>query len=31
MFEVPSEAMWEAAIRRLGVDPHTLAMGPGVH
>ena len=31
MFEVPSEAMWEVAIRRLGVDPHALAMGPGVH
>ncbi len=31
MFAVPSEEMWEVAIRRLGVDPHALAMGPGVH
>jgi putative transcriptional regulator len=31
MFETPSEAMWEVAIRRLGIEPHSLAMGPGVH
>ena len=31
MFETPSEAMWEVAIRRLGIEPHALAMGPGVH
>jgi putative transcriptional regulator len=31
MFETPSEALWEVAIRRLGIEPHALAMGPGVH
>ena len=31
MFETPSEEMWEVAIRRLGVDPNALALGPGVH
>ncbi len=31
LFETPSEAMWEVAIRRLGIDPRALAMGPGVH
>ena len=31
MFETPSDAMWEVAIRGLGVEPHALAMGPGVH
>lgn len=31
LFDTPSDTMWEAAIRRLGIDPHALAMGPGVH
>ena len=31
MFETPSTSMWEVAIRRLGIEPHALAPGPGVH
>ena len=31
MFETPSASMWEVAIRRLGIEPHALAPGPGVH
>ncbi|MGD9764893.1 MAG: YqgE/AlgH family protein [Candidatus Binatia bacterium] len=31
MFGTTSETMWEVAIRRLGIEPHALAMGPGVH
>jgi putative transcriptional regulator len=31
LFTTPSDAMWEAAIRKLGIDPRALAMGPGVH
>ena len=31
VFDTPSENMWELAIRRLGIDPRSLAMGPGVH
>jgi putative transcriptional regulator len=31
MFDTPSDEMWEVAIRRLGVEPHALALGPGVH
>jgi putative transcriptional regulator len=31
LFETPVEEMWEVAIRRLGIDPHALALGPGVH
>lgn len=31
VFGVPPEAMWEAAIRRLGADPSGLQMTPGVH
>jgi putative transcriptional regulator len=31
IFEIPSAASWEAAIRRLGADPHLLHMGQGVH
>jgi putative transcriptional regulator len=31
LFRTPSEQMWEVAIRRLGIDPNALAMGPGVH
>jgi len=31
LFETPSDQMWEYAIRRLGIDPSALAMGPGVH
>ena len=31
LFDIPSDDMWEVAIRRLGIEPHTLALGPGVH
>jgi putative transcriptional regulator len=31
MFDTPGDDMWEVAIRRLGIEPHALAMGPGVH
>jgi len=31
IFDVPAEAMWEAAIRRLGADPNLLQMGHGIH
>jgi putative transcriptional regulator len=31
IFEIPSAASWEMAIRRLGADPHLLQMGQGVH
>jgi putative transcriptional regulator len=31
MFDTPCDEMWEVAIRRLGVEPHALALGPGVH
>jgi putative transcriptional regulator len=31
IFDVDAEAMWEAAIRRMGVDPNALQMSPGVH
>ncbi|MBI4515309.1 MAG: YqgE/AlgH family protein [Deltaproteobacteria bacterium] len=31
VFDTAAEAMWEAAIRRLGVDPIALQMSPGVH
>lgn len=31
LFDTPSDDMWESAIRRLGIDPRSLAMGPGVH
>lgn len=31
IFEIPSAASWEMAIRRLGADPHLLQMGHGVH
>jgi putative transcriptional regulator len=31
IFEIPSSAAWEMAIRRLGADPHLLQMGHGVH
>lgn len=31
IFEIPSAASWEMAIRRLGADPHLLHMGSGVH
>lgn len=30
VFETAAEDMWEAAIRSLGVDPMSLALGPGV-
>jgi putative transcriptional regulator len=31
VFETEATAMWEAAIRRLGADPGTLQMSPGIH
>lgn len=31
VFQTPAEQMWDEAIRRLGVDPLLLHMGPGVH
>jgi putative transcriptional regulator len=31
IFEIPSAAAWEMAIRRLGADPHLLQMGHGIH
>ncbi len=31
LFEAPAGDIWELAIRQLGIDPHALAMGPGVH
>lgn len=31
VFDVPSDAMWETAIRRLGADPSHLTSGHGVH
>lgn len=31
VFDTEASAMWEAAIRRLGADPGTLQMSPGVH
>ena len=31
IFRTPAEQMWNEAIKRLGVDPLLLHMGPGVH
>ena len=31
IFDTPSDRMWEAAIRGLGIDPYSLQMGGGVH
>jgi putative transcriptional regulator len=31
IFDTPSDAMWETAIRRLGADPSALQMSRGVH
>ena len=31
VFDTEAAQMWEAAIRRLGADPATLQMSPGVH
>jgi len=31
IFEIPSSAAWDMAIRRLGADPHMLQQGHGVH
>jgi putative transcriptional regulator len=31
LFDTPSDELWESTIRRLGIDPRSLAMGPGVH
>ena len=30
-FEIPPQASWDMAIRRLGADPHLLQQGSGVH
>ena len=30
VFETPPEAMWERAIRSLGIDPMALQLGPGI-
>ena len=31
IFDVAPDAMWETAIRRLGADPSSLQLSPGVH
>jgi putative transcriptional regulator len=31
IFSTPAQAMWEAAIRRLGADPSALQMSRGIH
>jgi len=31
LFETPAETMWEAAVRRLGIEPESLIPGSGVH
>lgn len=31
VFDTPADAMWESAIRSLGIDPYALQMGAGVH
>ena len=31
LFEAASDDVWELAIRQLGIEPTSLAMGPGVH
>lgn len=31
IFDVPAADMWETALRRLGAEPGTLQMSPGVH
>jgi putative transcriptional regulator len=31
VFETDADAMWEAAIRRMGIDPNALQMSPGIH
>jgi putative transcriptional regulator len=31
VFATPADAMWEAAIRSLGIDPYSLQLGSGVH
>jgi putative transcriptional regulator len=31
IFDVPSDAMWQTAIKRLGADPSSLQMSHGVH
>ena len=31
VFNTPAAALWEAAIRRLGIDPAQLQQGRGVH
>lgn len=31
LFDTPPEEMWEAALKRIGVSPATLAAAPGIH
>lgn len=31
IFDTPADDMWDATIRSLGIAPHALQMGPGVH
>jgi putative transcriptional regulator len=31
VFETPSEEVWEASLKRMGIDPAMLVMGSGVH
>ncbi len=31
IFDTPPEAMWEAAVRRLGIDPESLVPASGIH
>ena len=31
LFDAPADDVWELAIRQLGIDPHALSMGPGIH
>ena len=31
VFEKPSEEVWEASLKRMGIDPAMLVMGSGVH
>ena len=31
VFEMPAEEVWEASLKRMGIDPAMLVMGSGVH
>ena len=31
VFDTPSDALWKASVRRLGVEPESLVPGHGVH